>query len=273
MCFIIFFISCNDQNEFNPQNLTNDEIVPPLSNRLDYVEFEKYDQYILTNRIKVKFEEDTVTKKLWSKLIVSNNANGLLIYEPEYINGRLIKLIDRTGSNQNIEIEYYYDVKTQKHLISKLRYFKITNPYSLTFNYVDAKLAHISIYEIDNKTRLEKSMAIESKKVCVNADSCSNSEIQYQFTSENNPFYFSNEMFPVLICMSDFQDEYQGKINGIARFLVLYAYNKLPYSYQLSKYNHTIDYQKNRLEALNFKIINQNPLSVIAYNMYLEYRY
>jgi hypothetical protein len=270
----IFVLSCNDKTEdFNPQNLSNDDIKPPISNRVDYIEFEKYEQSVLLNKLKVQFQEDSITKRLWSKLIISNNSNDLLIYEPEYIAGRLIKLIDRTGSDQDIEIEYFYDSKTQKHLISKVKYFKSTNPYALSFSYSNSKLITISAIEINPQTRFELTYAYETLNVCQNFDSCTNTELQYQLTDNNNPFYYSNEFLPIFLCFSDFSDSYTNKLSEIARYLPLYNYSKLPYSYLNSKYSYNIDFEKDILYDINYRIITQNPVFLTDCNILFKYRY
>ncbi len=269
-------LSCSTKkDDFNPQALANDDLKPTISNRLNYIVFEKYEQSVLLNSVKVKFEEDTTTKSLWSKLTLTNNYNDILIYEPEYTNGRLTKLIDRNGSDQDLEIEYIYDVKIQKHLISKIRYFRSINPYALSFSYSNSKLSSISAIEIESNNRYERPFPYESINICQNQniDSCNNSELQYQFTDYSNIFYYSNEMLPILLCLSDFSDSYEGKLSNIARFLPLYTYKKLPYSYLISRYNYTFDFQKDILYNINYKIIQQNPVFVYDYNIVLDYRY
>ncbi len=274
LIFSIFVLSCNDKTEdFNPQNLSNDDIKPPISNRVDYIEFEKFEQSVLLNKLKVQFQEDSITKRLWSKLTITNISNDLLIYEPEYIAGRLTKLIDRTGTDQDIDIEYFYDSKTQKHLISKLKYFKKTNPYSLSFSYANSKLISISAKEINPQTRIEFAFAYETLNLCQNLDSCINTELQYQLTEESNPFYYSNEFLPIFLCFSDFSDSYTNKLSEIARYLPFYNYSKLPYSYLNSKYNYNIDFEKDILYDINYRIITQNPVFLTDYNILFKYRY
>ncbi len=275
-CFFIGVIalSCNDKtDDFNPQGLSNDDIKPPISNRIDYIEFEKYEQSILLNKVKVQFQEDSITKRLWSRLTITNYSNDLLIYEPEYINGKLTKLIDRTGFDQDIELEYFYDQKTQKHLISKIKYFKKVNAYALSFSYSNSKLSSISAIEINSQTRFEFPFAYETLNVCQNFDSCANDDLQYQFTDENNPFYFSNDMLPVILCFSDFSDSYANKLSNISRYLPLYFYSKLPFSYLNSKYTYNIDFEKDLLYDINYRILTQNPLYLTDYNVLIKYRY
>lgn len=267
-------LSCNDKSDdFNPQNLSNDDIIPSISNRIDFIEFEKYEQSILINNVKVQFQEDSITKRLWSKITITNNFNDLLIYEPEYFNGRLIKLNDRTGYNEDIEVEYVFDQKTQKHLVSKIRYFKKLNPYSLSFSYSNSKLKAISAIEINSQTRYELPYAYETIDLCLNIDSCNSNELQYQYTDESNPFYYSNEMIPIILCFSDFSDSYANKLSNIARYLPLYSYPKLPYSYLNSKYTYNIDFEKYILYDINYRILTQNPLYLADYNILIKYRY
>lgn len=275
-CFFIGVValSCNDNSDdFNPQGLANDDIKPPISNRIDYIEFEKLEQTVLMNKVKVQFQEDSISKKLWSKITLSNNLNDILIYEPEYINGRLNRLIDRTGSDQDIELEYYYDQKLKRHLISKIKYFKKLNPYALSFSYSNSMLSIISAIEINSETRFEFPFAYETLYVCQNFDSCANNELQYQFTDENNPFYYSNEILPIILCFSDFSDSYANKLINIARYLPLYSYAKLPYSFLNSKYSYNIDFEKDILYDINHRILSQNPLYLTDYNILIKYRY
>lgn len=270
----VFVLSCNDKTEdFNPQNLSNDDIKPPISNRIEHIEFEKYEQSVLLNKLKVQFQEDSITKRLWSKLTLTNNANDLLIYEPEYVSSRLTKLIDRTGTDQDIEIEYFYDIKSQKHFISKLKYFKKTNPYSLSFSYANSKLISISAIKIYPQTRVEHASAYETFNLCQNFDSCTNTELQYQLTDESNPFYLSNEFLPIFLCFSDFSDSYTNKLSEIAQYLPLYNYSKLPYSYLNSKYSYNIDFEKDVLYDINYRILTQNPVFLTDYNVIFKYRY
>lgn len=278
ICFYLLLsailISCTDKSDdFNPQNLSNDDIKPPISNRLDYVIFEKYEQSVLLNSVKIKFQEDSITKKLWTKLTLTNNFNDIILYEPEYTNGRLTKLIDRTGLDQDIEVQYYYDSKIQKHLITKIRYFKKSKPYAIVFNYSNSKLKSIDAIEIDSSTRYERPFAYESLNICQNLDSCNISELQYQLTDIQNPFYLSNEMLPIFLCLSDFSNSYQGKLSNLARYLPLYTYNKLPYSYLINRYNYTIDFEKDILYDINYKIVNQNPVFISDFNVEFAYRY
>lgn len=270
----ILILSCNDKSEdFNPQNFSNDDIKPPISNRVDYIEFEKYEQSILLNKIKIQFIEDSITKRLWSRLIITNDSNDLMIYEPEYYAGRLTKLIDRNGYDQDIEIDYLYDSKTQKYLISKIKYFKTSNPYSLSFSYSNSKLTSISATEINPQTRFENPFPYETLNVCQNFDSCTSTELQYQFTDENNPFYYSNEFLPIFLCFGDFSDSYINKLSKIARYLPLYHYTKLPYSYLNSKYSYNIDFEKDILNDINYRILTQNPVFLTDYNILIKYRY
>jgi hypothetical protein len=270
----IFLLSCSDKtDDFNPLNLTNDDIKPPISNKLQEIIFEEYEQSVLLNRNTIQFEEDSITKRLWSYITVTNNSNDLLLYEPEYINGRLNKLIDRTGTDLDIEIEYIYNSILKRQLVSKIKYYKKTNPYALAFTYSDSKLSSISSIEINADTRFEFPFAYETLIVCQNIDSCNNSDLQYQLIDYENPFYYSTELLPILLCLSDFSDSYTNKLSNIARYLPLYNYNKLPYSYLNSKYTHNIDFEKDIIHDINYRILKQNPVFLSDYNVLFKYRY
>lgn len=266
--------SCKeDRDEFNPTKLNNDEVTPPIYNRISKIEFRETADFVLKHKNVVSFEEDTATKRLWARIKVANKNNDILLYEPEYTLGRLTKLLDRTGSNQDIEIEYSYDQSIQKHLVSKIRYFKLINPYSLTFSYANSKLISISAIEIEANTRFERPFAYETLNVCQYIDSCSNNELQYQFTNFNNAYYLSNEILPIILCFSDFDNDYAQKTLKIARFLPLYIYKKLPYSYSNSKYSYNIDFVKEDLFDMNYQIVKQNAVNLYDYSIHFYYRY
>lgn len=267
-------ISCKEeQNDFNPKKLNNDEITPPISNRISVINFRETADFVLQHENLVSFEEDTLTKRLWSSVKVINKNNDILIYEPEYMLGRLIKLIDRSGTEQDIEIEYIYDPSIQKHLVSKIRFFKSINPYALSFSYDNSKLISISAIEIEENTRFERPFAYETLNVCQHIDSCSSNELQYQFSNFKNTFYRSNEMLPIILCFSDFSDEYTQKTLRIARYLPLYIYENLPYSYSNSKYSYNIDFVKGDVLDLNYQILKQNAVNLYDYSIHFDYRY
>lgn len=269
-----FLTSCkDDRNDFNPKKLANDEVIPPIFNRVSKIEFLEHADFVLQHKNIVSFEEDSITKNLWSRIYVSNKSNDILIYEPEYTFGRLSKLIDRTSSDQDIEIEYIYNQVMQKHLIAKIKYYKYPKPYSISFNYVNSKLIKIALFEIETNTRFERPFPLESIDVCQYVDSCQNEELKYQFTSNENAYYLSNEMLPVFLCFSDNSTNNSGKLLNLARYLPLYIYEKLPYSYQNSKYSYKIDFVKDDLSEVSYQILKQNSINLYDYSIHIDYRY
>lgn len=265
LCLALLLLSCSKNNdEFNPQNLSNDDIQPPITNRLHSIKIENIEQSILLNSVLIEFEEDSITRRLLSKLTVSTKTNEVTIYEPEYKSARLTKLIDRTGNDQDIEIEYIFDSKSAKHLVSKIKYFKKVNPYAIELHYNNSTLSKISAFEINGVSGIVSTKAF---------DTIDSVESQFQYTDFENPFRLSNDIFAIVICFSDFDDSYTKKLSRITRFIPLYAYKKLPYSYLNSKYIYDIDFDNSNLDGINYRVISQNPAFLADYNFHFSYRY
>lgn len=150
------------------------------------------------------FQLDSGLIYAWSSVKITKNSS-IKTYTPEYTNGLITKLIDNSPALVNVEIEYETLQPSGIRLISKLKYFRLTNPFALVFIYDSARLARVERRSLDRLTG-EVGGLKEYVNFCPNmdmgncVDSTSTSELQY--TGAFNNLYHSNELAPFIFLLN-----------------------------------------------------------------------
>lgn len=152
------------------------------------------------------FNIDTGTLYAWKSIVINYEQDSTTKrYSTEYTNGYLSKLVEEATSLQNIEIEYALLPPSNIKLISKLKYFRLANPFALVFIYDSARLARVERRYLDRLTG-DIGGLTEYVNFCPNmdmgncVDSTSTSELQYSGSFNN--LYHSNELAPFIFLLN-----------------------------------------------------------------------
>lgn len=166
--------------------------------------------------ILINYEKDHSTKK----------------YTPYYdIAGYLTSLVqEESPALENIEMEYIQIPPSNVRLIAKLKYYRMNNPFALTFSYDSVNLRRIERRYLNRETGAVGGL-IESHNFCsgINLGNCTDSiaTSEYQHGAFFNNLYHSNELLPFILLLKSPQ---QSSLADIIADLPLYFSRYYPNS-------------------------------------------
>ncbi len=210
------------------------------------------------------FKLDTGIGYAWQEILVEyEKTNITKQYIPEYINYKIVKLIDISSAGEDIEIAYTQVGEAKRSLVSTIKYKRLQNPIALQFVY-NSDTGYVNQILKRQLTSGGDIGVIEDQyDFCMapNLGSCAQNE-SYQYSGDFNSLRYCNELLPFMLLLSkpEFQD-----LEDISSILPYYfsqnlpqssvLYNKGSYQYGLNKKEPTFLYFKplNSLRSEGFQ--------------------
>lgn len=192
------------------------------------------------------FKLDTGLGYTWQEILVEYEKTGITKqYIPEYINFRLLKLIDMSPAGEDIEISYTQVGESNRTLVSMIKYKRLVNPIALQFVYNNDTAEVRNIIKRKLTAGGDPGAIEENLEFCpgLNLGNCtnSNSNISFQYSGDYNSLYNCNELLSFILLLSkpDFQN-----LNDISSLFPYYFSRNLPQSsilYDIGTYQYGLN--------------------------------
>lgn len=281
IAFLAF--GCKKEELTLQQGNINIDIEEPLSSRITEIEFIKT-QFSNTIKRRVIFENDSLAKALYSKITLIMEDNSMIEFEPEYLNGEIVRLLNKSQANSDIELSYIYDASKSLRKVSEIKSYSSYFPFALDFSYSESQLQYLNISQLNTITKQHSNINRPwYSKFCLSdlEDNCNEADlVKYQITHHTNPFYASNSWLAILLVLNyntkiEVEQGLQYRSEGFEWTIPFYTKKKLPYSIsdENYKYSYDIAFQNDdRLEAIHYTPLSVSVEYSPSYSIIFKYR-
>ncbi len=279
----IFIAGCSKEESLIADGDFNYDIEEPLSARITEIEFQK-SLFSNVSKRRIILENDSIAKALFSKITLIMEDNRIVEFEPQYLNGEIVRLINKSESNSDIEISYTYNTSKNKKMITKVKSFSNFFPFALDLSYTGPYLQDLDISQLNPITKQHSTnQGPWLTKFCPSEleDNCTEGDlVKYQTTHYENPFYSSNNWLVILMVLNyntniSYENGVEYRSEGFSWTVPFYTKKNLPYSINEENYKYSYDIafqNKNRLDAVYYTPLGSSVEYLPTYSILFKYR-